>query len=64
MLLVTRDIGQSIEIGGDIRVTVLSVKGMQVRLGIDAPLQVSIHREEVYDRIQAEKQQPRFHATH
>ncbi|MCW4629620.1 carbon storage regulator CsrA [Marinomonas sp. RS-M-Aa-14] len=53
MLVVTRKVGESINIGKDIRVTPLSIKGMQVRLGIEAPKDISVHREEIYERIQA-----------
>ena len=51
MLILTRRVGESIKVGQDITVTVLGVKGMQVRLGIDAPKNVAVHREEVAERI-------------
>lgn len=56
MLILGREIGQSILIGNDIVVTVLSTRGMQVRIGIAAPKEVEVHREEVYERIQRERQ--------
>lgn len=54
MLILTRKIGESITIGDDIKVQILEVKGKQVRIGINAPRKYSIHREEVYQRIQDE----------
>ena len=55
MLILTRRSGQTIFIGDDVRVTVLDIKGNQVRIGIEAPDAVAVHREEIYDRIQAQK---------
>lgn len=55
MLILTRRISESVIIGDDVKITVLGVKGNQVRLGIDAPKDVSVHREEIYQRIQQEK---------
>jgi carbon storage regulator len=54
LLILTRKLGESINIGDNIKVTVLGIYGKQVRLGIDAPLKVVVHREEVYVRIQNE----------
>lgn len=54
MLILTRKLGESITIGDNIKVTVLGIYGRQVRLGIDAPLKVVVHREEVYVKIQQE----------
>ena len=56
MLILTRRISESVIIGDDVKITVLGIKGGQVRLGIDAPKSVSVHREEIYARIQDETQ--------
>ena len=56
MLILTRRIGETLIIGDDVNITVLGVKCNQVRLGINAPKDVSVHREEIYMRIQQEKQ--------
>jgi len=54
MLILSRRLGESVKIGDDVTVTVLGVKGGQVRLGFTAPPNVAVHREEVYERIQAD----------
>ncbi|HEY8386332.1 MAG TPA: carbon storage regulator CsrA [Porticoccaceae bacterium] len=57
MLILTRRVGETLVVGDDVTVTVLGVKGNQVRLGVNAPKDVSVHREEIYQRIQQEKNQ-------
>jgi len=56
MLILTRRVGETVMIGDDIAVTVLGVKGNQVRVGVNAPKEVSVHREEIYERIKREEQ--------
>ena len=56
MLILTRRVGETLMIGDDITVTVLGVKGNQVRVGVNAPRDVAVHREEIYDKIQTSEQ--------
>lgn len=56
MLILTRRVGETLMVGDDVTVTVLGVKGNQVRIGVNAPKDVSVHREEIYQRIQNEKE--------
>jgi len=57
MLILTRRVGESVVIGEDVGITVLSVKGNQVRIGIKAPKEIAVHREEIYERICNEREQ-------
>jgi carbon storage regulator len=56
MLILTRRVGETVVIGNDVTVTVLGVKGNQVRLGVNAPREVAVHREEIFERIKREQQ--------
>jgi len=60
MLILTRRVGEKLIIGDDIIVTILSLKGNQIRVGIDAPREVKVHRQEVFDRIQKEKEREKL----
>ncbi|WP_073670223.1 carbon storage regulator CsrA [Pseudomonas aeruginosa] len=61
MLILTRRVGETLMVGDDVTVTVLGVKGDQVRIGVNAPKEVAVHREEIYQRIQKEKDQEPNH---
>ena len=56
MLILTRRVGETVMIGNEVTVTVLGVKGNQVRIGVNAPKDVAVHREEIYDRIKREEE--------
>jgi carbon storage regulator len=60
MLILTRRVGETVIVGNDVTVTIVGVKGNQIRIGISAPKNVSIHREEIYQRIRREQHQSRL----
>ena len=64
MLILTRRVGETLMIGDEVTVTVLGVKGNQVRIGVNAPKEISVHREEIYMRIQAEKNDGEISGNH
>ncbi len=55
MLILTRRVGESVVIGGNVTITVLGVKGNQTRIGVNAPRDIAVHREEIYERIKREQ---------
>ena len=57
MLVLTRRVNETLMVGDEVTVTVLGIKGNQVRIGVNAPREVAVHREEIYDRIKTEEQQ-------
>jgi carbon storage regulator len=63
MLILTRRVGEAVMIGNDVTITVLGVKGNQVRIGINAPKDVAVHREEIFERIKREHQDESATAT-
>jgi carbon storage regulator len=63
MLILTRRVGETVMIGDEVTVTILGVKGNQVRMGINAPRTVAVHREEIFERIKHEEQDSNFVAT-
>jgi len=63
MLILTRRVGERLVIGGNVTVTVLGLKGNQVRIGVEAPIEVPVHREEIYQRILKERVTVTTHAA-
>lgn len=57
MLILTRKIGEVLLVGDDVEITVLNIRGNQVKLGVNAPKEISVHRQEIYDKIKASKEE-------
>lgn len=57
MLILTRKIGEVLLVGDDVEITVLSIRGNQVKLGVNAPKEISVHRQEIYDKIKASEEE-------
>lgn len=57
MLILTRKIGEVLLVGDDVEITVLSIRGKQVKLGVNAPKEISVHRQEIYDKIKASEEE-------
>jgi carbon storage regulator len=64
MLILTRRIGEKLIVGGNVTVTVLSIRGNQIRMGIDAPPEIKVYREEIYQKIQAEQAEKQTSVLH
>jgi carbon storage regulator len=64
MLILTRRVGEAVMIGNEVTITVLGVKGNQVRIGINAPKDIAVHREEIFERIKREHDESAGASTH
>ena len=63
MLILTRRVGETVMVGNDVTVTIVGVKGNQIRIGVTAPKDVTVHREEIYERIKHEREQTKDHGA-